>query len=162
VFFLSVLQLDGQGPTDVLNRALIVFDRRGNVVTKVKERGLYSQPVFSDDGTRLAVVKVDAQTQNQDIWIIDLSNGISTRVTSDPAPEATPVWSPDGAQIAFVSTRDRLPAVYRTPSTGNGNERLLYRHTGFGMPMLTDWSADGHALRFLDAINISGGMYVLP
>jgi Tol biopolymer transport system component len=140
---------------------LVVFDRKGNIVSVVTEPGLYSQPIFSSDRKRLAVIKIDPQTQNQDIWAIDLSTGKSTQVTSDPAPEMTPVWSPDDSQIAYVAAREGTQNLYRRSSSGTGGDELLYRHNGFGGVMLTDWLTNG-SLRFLDAINISGAFYELP
>ena len=46
---------------------LTVFGRQGNVVTTVGEPGLYAQPVFSPDRTRLAVNKFDLESETQDI-----------------------------------------------------------------------------------------------
>ena len=135
---------------------LVVLDRSGKIVNSVTEPGTYSQPVFSSDRKRLAVVKADPRTQNPDIWVIDLATGRSTQLTSGP-PSGTPVWSPDGNQIAYVSTRDGVSNIYRKSSSGAGNEELLYRHSGFGGVALIDWSPSG--LCFLDAINISGAFY---
>src|SRR5437879_12442339 len=39
---------------------------------------------------------------NQELYLEDLSTGGLTRLTSDPAPDAIPVWSPDGTHIAYV------------------------------------------------------------
>jgi Tol biopolymer transport system component len=152
-----------QAQVDSNARQLTIFDRQGNVVRTVGERGIYVQPVFSPDGTRLAVAKVDPQTQNQDIWVFDLSTGKGTRLTSDPAPDIGPIWSPDGSQIAFVSTREGIPALYRKASNGTGSDELLYRrHTAFGGLVLTDWSIDERFLIFNNPINISGALYALP
>jgi Tol biopolymer transport system component len=41
---------------------LTIFDRTGKVLEKIGEPGLYSQPAFSPDGTRLLVVKNDLQS----------------------------------------------------------------------------------------------------
>src|SRR5262245_62765300 len=83
---------------------LVVLDRSGKIVHSVTEPGTYSQPVFSSDHKRLAVVKADPRTQNPDIWVIDLATGRTTQLTSG-APNATPVWSPDDSEIAYVSIR---------------------------------------------------------
>jgi hypothetical protein len=59
---LMSLFVSAQGPLDAdpNARRLAVFDREGRVVSTVSERGLYSQPAFSADRTRLAVVKTAA------------------------------------------------------------------------------------------------------
>ena len=62
---------------------LTIFDRTGKVLEKVGEPGLYSQPAFSPDGTRLLVVKNDVQSAQADYWTIELATGKSTRLTND-------------------------------------------------------------------------------
>jgi eukaryotic-like serine/threonine-protein kinase len=141
---------------------LTIVNREGQVVGTVGEPGLYSQPAFSPDGTRVAVAKVDPATQTTDIWVITLAAGQSRRISSDPASDTEPVWSPDGTQVAFISRRAGSWNLYRASSNGTPREELLYRHAGFGGISNLGWSADGRVLTFSDLINISGAMYVLP
>jgi len=163
VALLPVIGL-AQGDTnrDPNARQLVVVDREGKTLIAVAERGLYSQPAFSPDGTRLAVTRTDTRTQDQDILAVDLSSGALTQITSDPTPEASPVWSPDGGEIVFVSVRGGKMALYRRASSGVGDETPIYRHTGFGGISNPEWSNDGRSLTFSDLINISGAMYSLP
>ena len=42
---------------------------------------------------------------SSDIWIIPVTGGEPRRVTTDPARDILPRWSPDGKRILFVSTR---------------------------------------------------------
>src|SRR5262245_46238246 len=86
---------------------LTIFDRQGNVVTRLGEVGSYSQAAFSPDGSRIVVVKNDPDTDGRDIWAFDIATGKSTAITSDAPPDSAPIWSPDGTQIAYVSDRDR-------------------------------------------------------
>jgi Tol biopolymer transport system component len=156
---LTSTSVTGQAPRP---RPLTVLDREGRTVAAVVEAGPYSQPALSSDGARVAVAKIDAQTQNQDIWVFALSTGESTRITSDPAPDSEPAWSPDGSQLVFISRRGGAWGLYRTASNGTGDEELLYRHVGFGGISNLSWSADGQFLIFSDLINISGALYILP
>ena len=43
---------------------------------------------------------------NLDIWIQHLATGEAVKLTSDPADESEPTFSPDGSRIAFRSERD--------------------------------------------------------
>ena len=90
-------------------RVLTVFDRQGKVVTTVGEPAIYSQPVFSPDRTRLAVIKFDLESDTQDLWVLDVATGKSTRITSNQNRRQEraqwPVWSPDGSQVAYVAIR---------------------------------------------------------
>jgi Tol biopolymer transport system component len=133
-------------------RRLTVFDRQGKVVTTAGQPGLYVQPGISPDGTRAVVMKNDPQTGNQDIWTVDLASGKSVAVTSDTPPENAPIWSPDGKQVAYVSTRGNYAGIYRKAADGTGEEELLFRYTpGAGM-VLTDWSPDGKFLTFYTGV----------
>jgi len=150
----------GQTQPTANARRLVVLDRKGHLITTPVDPALYSQPAFSPDGLRLAVVKTDPQTHNQDLWIIDLACHRSMRLTSNPSPETLPAWSPDGRFIAFVSSRPPAGGgVYRVAADGSTGEELLYRHTGFGGINSLEWSTDGQSLYFSDLINISGALY---
>ncbi len=137
---------------------LTVFDRQGNVVTRLGEVGSYSQAAFSPDGSRIAVVKNDPDTDGRDIWTFDIATGKSTAITSDAPPDSAPIWSPDGTQIAYVSDRDRTNAIYRRAANGTGVEELVYTHTSGAQIILTDWSADGRFICFWAGET----MFVLP
>ena len=105
-------------------RVLTVFDRQGKVVATVGERALYNQPVFSPDRTRLAVIKRDSESDTADLWLLDVATGQSTRITSSQPGEysRSPVWSPDGSQIAYAALRGGHEGLYRKASNGEGAE----------------------------------------
>lgn len=124
-------------------RQLTVFDREGTIVSRVGPPGLYVQPSVSPDGTKVAVMRTDPATGNGDIWAFDLASGKSTAVTSDPLPEAAPVWLPDGSSVAYVSMRGNYAGIYRRPWTGQGAEEQLFRYTSGAGMVLTDFSPDG-------------------
>jgi len=135
---------------------LTVYDRQGKVVRTIGERAVYSTPAFSPDGKRLAVEKLDVATQNHDIWVFDLSTGASTRITSDPAWENWPVWSPDGTQIVYASNPGGSLGLYRKAADGTGNAEFLYKPSA--NLYNTDWSPDGRFLTYHD----NNSWYVLP
>ena len=167
IFALAPVTARGQGQPEVgrgapFPRQLTVYDRRGNAVRMLGEPEIYRDPVFSPDGMRLAVVKVGLEGEaDVDIWVFDLPQGTSTRVTSDPAREFgefAPVWSPDASQIGYYSYRDNYGRLYRKASNGAGSEELLYQHTPGAEMHLRDWSPDGRFLSF-DSGNV---VYTLP
>jgi Tol biopolymer transport system component len=144
-----------------LNRGLqqlTVFDRQGTVVSRVGEPGSYSQAAFSPDGSRLAVIKRDIDSDAQDVWTFDVSTGKGRAITSDSTPDAAPVWSPDGKSIAYVSVRENTNGLYRRAADGTGAEERLYVHSTGASLVLTDWSADGRYLTFWSGDT----MFLLP
>jgi len=129
-------------------RQLTMFDRQGKVVKKVGEPGVYASPAFSPDGTRVAVTRNDPKTGNNDIWTFDVATGKGTAVTSDVWNDNSPIWSADGKQVAYVSTREQYSGIYRKASDGTGQEELLFRYTPGAGIGFSDWSSDGKFLTF--------------
>ena len=133
-------------------RQLTVFDRQGTAMSKVGQPGFYAQPNLSPDGARAVVMRNDPQTGNQDIWVMELASGKGTAITNDVFPENAPIWSPDGKQVAYVSTREGLSGIYRKNADGTGEAELLFQYTpGAGM-VLTDWSPDGKFITFFTGV----------
>jgi Tol biopolymer transport system component len=58
---------------------------------------------WSPDGTRVAAEVT--MHGNTDIYVLDLETQQPLRLTSDPADDTSPTWSPDGSFIAFHTGR---------------------------------------------------------
>jgi Tol biopolymer transport system component len=78
------------------------LDRAGRSLGTVGEPGKYSQLALSPDDKKVAVEVPDADGR-YDIWVIDVARGVASRMTSDPANERDPVWSPDSDELVFSS-----------------------------------------------------------
>lgn len=106
------------------------------------------------------VTRRDPQSGNQDIWVFQVASGKSTPVTNDAASDMSPIWSPDGRQVAYVSGRGPFASIFRKSWDGTGSEEQLFQFTPGAGGWLTDWSADGRFLAFED--DCSTILYVLP
>jgi dipeptidyl aminopeptidase/acylaminoacyl peptidase len=123
------------------------FDRQGKPLGKVSGPAMYSNPALSPDGSRLAVGRDDPATGTRDIWIIDLTRGgMGSRFTFDKADDLNPVWSPDGARVAFTSNRRGIRDLFWRTSGGMGGDELLLEDKE--SKSLEDWSPDGQTLVF--------------
>jgi Tol biopolymer transport system component len=133
-------------------RQLTVYDRSGKVVSTVGEPGFYNQANLSPDGTRAVMMRNDPRTGNTDIWTVDLASGKSTPVTNDNDPQNAPIWSPDGKQVAYVSTKEGISSIYRKAADGTGEAERVFSYTpGAGM-VLTDWSPDNKFMTFFTGV----------
>ena len=77
------------------------------------------------------------------MWTYDLARATLSRLTTDPAPDTRPLWTPDGQRIVFTSTRARYPELFWRPADGTGSdERLVARVKDLVDLRGTGWSAD--------------------
>jgi len=101
-------------------------DRTGKRLETAGEPGEISNPALSPNGRRVLIGIRDPAAKTRDIWMLNLARGTSSRLTSDPADDFEPVWSPDGAYAVFTSNRKGYRDIYRKRSDGAGpTEELL-------------------------------------
>src|SRR5262249_27398490 len=95
----------GYGPTADTVLQLWSYDRTGKQLTKGGTAN-YRGVDLSHDGRRLAVHRHNGESGG-DIWIYDLERETDTRFTFDDAgDDASPIWSPNDAFIAFTALRN--------------------------------------------------------
>jgi len=103
------------------------------------------------DGTplwmRFPAISPDGQTivfsYQGDLFSVPTAGGAARQLTTNSAYDAYPVWSPDGSQIAFASTREGSMDVYVVGRDG-GVPRRLTTHSAAETPMA--WSDKNHVL----------------
>ena len=130
----------------VRNTQLRWFDRAGNPLEIVGPPGTYRDPSLAPDEETVAVARMDPETGTHDVWLFELSRGTVSRLTFYPGEETTPIWAPDGGQIAFSSNQDGQPNLYLKAASGSQSEEELLPSDVSKYP--TDWSAHGNYLVF--------------
>jgi Tol biopolymer transport system component len=129
----------GEGQTE-----LVWLDRSGKRVGQLGPADYYYDLRISRDGRKMAVnVGKDAG----DLWLHDLERDVRTRFTFDPADDNAPIFSPDGALIAFVSARNGMGELYARDTQGTGQDVLLFPSLGTQLTA-GDWSPDGRSIIF--------------
>ncbi len=124
----------------VQEKALVWVDRNGSSVATVGDPGLYEQINLSPDEKRVAIEVLDQETHSFDIWVLELTTGIMSRLTFDPANDRDPVWSPNGQSVAFTSTRSSEGDIFQKTLGDPGPPITL--HTREGRILPEDWSSD--------------------
>jgi Tol biopolymer transport system component len=94
----------------------------------------------SHRGNRLVLSQGRSDTN---IWRLDLQSGRTEAWIVSTAGEASPVYSPDGGRIAFVSSRSGTPEIWVADADGkNAVEMPAAGRRGQGLA----WSPDGSKL----------------
>ncbi len=86
-----------------------------------------------------------AFTYGGDLWVVGRQGGDARRITSTPAAEADPHFSPDGRWIAFTSNRAGVNAVYVVDANGGDPRRLTWSPSG---ESARGWTPDGRRVLF--------------
>ncbi len=129
------------------NSRLTWLDRTGKRLGTLGDAGIFfGRPQFSPDRKTVAVAAREVSGGNLDIWLYDVSRGLRTRFTFDPADDLEPVWSPDGRTIVFRSSRGGAGNLFRKQADGSGTEELLYADDHIKLPY--SFSPDGKYLAF--------------
>ena len=80
-----------------------------------------------------------------DLWVVARSGGQARRLTSTPAVETEPKFSPDGSKIAFTATVGGNTDVFVVPAAGGDPVRLTFHP---GLDRARGWSPDGGRVIF--------------
>jgi tricorn protease len=116
---------------------------------------LLRQPAVSKD--HLAFVYAG------DIWVSDRDGSRPVQITSHPASEYSPHFSPDGKWIAFSANYDNNIDVYVVPVEGGQPRRLTWHPAA---DVVTGWSVDGKRVLFVSnrevANSRSSQLYEVP
>lgn len=112
--------------------------------------GLVTAPVIADESARL-LRQPDLSASHitfvygGDIWLADRDGSNPRPLTTSPAPESNPKFSPDGKWIAFTGNYDSNADVYVMPITGGQPTRLTYHPSG---DVVNGWSPNGDKVLF--------------
>ncbi len=105
---------------------------------------------FTPDGLEIAIVA------GGDLWVMDTELREPKQVTSTPEEERSPVFSPEGDSLLFVSDRDGRCEIYRAKK--EYGSKFWWLNDQFKIERLTDdreqkshltWSPDGTHVAFV-------------
>ncbi len=100
------------GPATGGRRTLVWVDRTGKAEPLPLPPASYLYPRLSPDGRYLAV---EVEGPNHDLHIYDFSRSVLTKVTTD-GQSHSPVWTPDGKQLAFRSWQSGGMTMWMMPA----------------------------------------------
>jgi eukaryotic-like serine/threonine-protein kinase len=136
------------------------------IVEAVRWRGapgeLYSLGALSPDGKMVAFTSSESGGRN--LWLKQLGSGGSTsqarQITNDEFRNDLPIWSPDGAELAFYSRRGQPGGIWRMAYLGG--QPTLIKTIADDSIRLRYWSPSGATIYYeaskqLFALDVKSG-----
>jgi Tol biopolymer transport system component len=117
--------------------------RNGQVLGRPAGSDLWFAPALSRNDASVAIARTEATSGLSSLWLLDLTRGALVRVTPGKGRDGSPVWSPDGKRLVYLSARGGPFALY-IRDVRSGGEELLLRTNESLVPF--DWSNDGSLL----------------
>jgi len=96
----------------------------------------------------VATPDVDANRNASNVWLVPVAGGEAVQLTQS-GHDSSPVWSPDGKTIAFLSSRSGTSQVYLLSMEGGEAEQLTKLSTGAD---IAKWSPDGKTIAFTSGV----------
>ncbi len=154
------------------SRGIYVSNPDGSDAQRLTEGVNDGWPSWSPDGARIAfsstrydpgigtcVAGTDFRCPT-DIYAVEADGSQVTRLTSDPAPEYHPAWSPDGSQIAFARAPNCCATAIYVMEAAGTRVRQVSSGEG-GSDFSPSWSPDGKQIVFAAIRNEDWGIWVV-
>ena len=141
------------------------------IVPLTRLAGKESWPAFAPDGDQVAFAWSGEKFDNTDIYVTLVGSTTVRRVTTDPADDFAPSWSPDGRRIAFLRRTGHSARIHLTSALGGPDSKLSEFPVGVTeteelIGAQITWSPDGRYIvagrdpRF--STGVSAGLYRIP
>src|SRR5215213_2246688 len=123
--------------------------RTAHAPEPVQAKASLSEPAISPDRREIAFVS------GGDIWTVAAAGGEARLLVSHAAYDSRPLYSPDGARLAFQSTRTGNSDVYVLTFASGELKRITFDDVA---EQLDAWSRDGKWLYFSSGSKDVNGM----
>jgi Tol biopolymer transport system component/predicted Ser/Thr protein kinase len=153
----TLVYLSGKSPESY---PIVWLDRAGKTQPLLATPGDYGMPRLSPDGRSLALDSRSGGGAASGIVVYDLQRDNMTKITF-AGPNTSPVWTPDGKHIVYVSRTGTGYSFMWIRADGAGEPQLLMESKAVLWPY--SFSPDGKRLAY-SAISpeTSGDLWVLP
>jgi len=150
----DLYRIDPTGENPNPERIAIRHDTDSKLTPSVRESlNRASEVAFTEDGLEIAFIA------GGDLWVMDTELREPVRITDTPEEESSPVFSPDGDAILFISDAEGQSDIWK--ATRRDEEQLWWLNTEFDLKQLTrdaevesnlSWSPEGSLVAFVKGL----------
>ena len=157
--------------TWLLRRTPPRHDLPPRVVPLTRLAGTEAWPAFAPDGEQVAFAWSGEKYDNTDVYVTLVGSTGVRRLTTDPADDYAPSWSPDGRRLAFLRRTGNGARIHVLSALGGPDSQVSDFPVGATEPNSLStshitWSPDGrYVAAGRDPRNASGdsaGIYLIP
>lgn len=115
-------------------------------------------PCWSHNGSKIYYNSMFPNGWGDDIMVMDSDGANQINITNDDFRNWEPDLSPDGSQLAFISSRDGNEEIYIMDSDGPNLSRLTNHDAWDSGP---EWSEDGERIMFVSQRSGTFDIYII-
>ncbi|MFA6455761.1 MAG: S9 family peptidase [Bacteroidota bacterium] len=114
--------------------ALLLSQKRPFTIADLYKIKSIASPQYSPDGKRIVFTMTESFLKegktNSEVFLMNADGSGQRKLTSNPAADYAPHWSPDGKVIYFLSTRKNGAQLWKLSLDGGEPEQLTNLSTG--------------------------------
>ena len=148
---MAALAAAQQPSAEDMPQEMVWVDRSGKVLGKVgAAQSSIFFPEISPDGKWIAVSARDGELNDRDIWIHSTEDGSKKALSSAKGNDNFPIWSTDGKEVVFTSSRSGNYDLYCKHVDKDETEQPIVALESADYPRA--WLPDGKSLIYTQAV----------
>jgi Tol biopolymer transport system component len=119
------------------------YSRAGAAIADLGEPAIVSELALSPDDRHVALTRFDANMRALDVWVVDVVNNVTSRLTSRPEGVTGVTWSPDSRSVTYLTVSGGSDTLFAR-AVGASKDSVVFADSE--LTRAEDYSQDGRML----------------